>query len=226
MRTVERWDYDGEGIHEESLPAAPWDAVASWVDQARQRAGEQADMREPDAISVATVDPDGQPSVRTVLMRYLSPAGPGFYCNLRSRKALALAQNPRIAATLTWVPMFRAIRFEGTAIQLSREIVTDYFRSRPYGSRIGAWASHQSQPAASRAQLEEDVRRFEQRWPDHGEPDDVPLPDHWGGFVVDCNRVELWGGRSSRLHDRFVYSRVGQGDLADAASWQVQRLQP
>lgn len=226
MRTVERWDYDGEGIHEESLPADPWHSVASWVDQARERAEQQADMREPDALSVATVDSDGQPSVRTVLMRYLEPNGPGFYCNLASRKGRDLAENPRIAATLTWVPMFRAIRFEGTACPLPRDVVQRYFESRPWGSRVGAWASHQSQPVDSRDKLESDVEHFARLYPDHGKPDDVPLPDFWGGFLITCNRVELWGGRSSRLHDRFVYSRIGDGELDDAASWAVQRLEP
>lgn len=226
MRTVQRWDYDGEGIDEASLPAAPGEAVASWVDQARQRAIEGQDLKEPDAISVATVDADGQPSVRTVLMRYLEDDGPGFYCNLRSRKARALQANPRIAATLTWVPMFRAVRFEGQAVELPRPVVQRYFESRPWGSRVGAWASHQSEPADSRDQLSEAVAHFEQLYPDHGRPDDVPLPPFWGGYRIDCRRVELWGGRSSRLHDRFVYERTGEGDLFDAASWRVRRLQP
>ena len=123
MLTVDRWDYDGEGIDEATLPADPWTAIRSWVEQARERALAGPDLKEPDAISVATVDADGQPSVRTVLMRHLDPAGPGFYCNLDSRKGRALATHPQIAATLAWVPMFRAIRFEGVAEQLDRDTV-------------------------------------------------------------------------------------------------------
>lgn len=226
MEPIERWDYAGESLDETGLPAAPWPIVREWVDQARVRNREQGDVPEPDAIAVATVDADARPSLRVVLMRYLEPAGPGFFTNLESRKAVELQSNPYIAATLTWQSMFRAIRFEGTARQLDRDTVERYFGSRPWASRVGAWASAQSRPLASRAELEQRVAELEQRWPDTGREDDVPLPDGWGGFVVDCDRVELWAGRRSRLHDRLVYRRIADGDLSTNGAWTIERLQP
>lgn len=226
MDQIARWDYAGEGLEESQLPGAPWDLVRAWVDAAHARSLAGTDLPEPDQISVGTVDADGRPGVRTVLMRYLQPAGPGFYTNLDSRKARDLAANPRIAATLTWAPMFRAIRFTGTARELDRDTVRAYFESRPWGSRIGAWASAQSQPIHDRTLLEERVRELELRWPDTGRADDVPLPDGWGGYVVECDEVEFWAGRSSRLHDRLVFVREGDGDLATEGAWRVERRQP
>lgn len=225
MEPIARWDYAGEGLDEQQIPAAPWELVRGWVEQARTRSQQESDLREPDQISIATVDADGGPSVRTVLMRYLEPAGPGFYTNLDSRKAVALQENPKIAGTLTWAPMFRAVRFEGTARLLDRDTVRTYFESRPWGSRIGAWASAQSQPIHDRTVLEDRVRELELKFPDTGHADDVPLPDNWGGYLIDCHAVEFWAGRSSRLHDRLVYLREGDGDLADDC-WRVERRQP
>ncbi|TWP35455.1 pyridoxamine 5'-phosphate oxidase [Leekyejoonella antrihumi] len=226
MQEIKRWDYNGEGIDEQAMPAAPWDAVTHWVDAARTHAQGDADRPDPDAIEVATVDPTGHPQVRTVLMRYLTPEGPGFYTNLSSHKGRDLRHDPRVAATLTWPTLFRAVRFVGTAHELSRETVADYFQARPWGSRISAWASHQSQPVAGRAQLEAAVAAYERRWPDTGAPDDVPVPDFWGGYLIRCDEVELWAGRRSRLHDRLVYVRTGNGDLSDAADWRIERRQP
>ncbi|GAB3490488.1 pyridoxamine 5'-phosphate oxidase [Flexivirga lutea] len=226
MQPIKRWDYAGEGLDEHDLPAAPLPLIEQWVQDAADRQEAKGDVPEPDAISVATVDAEGQPHVRTVLMRYLGADGPGFYTNYTSRKGLDLQADPKIAAALTWPPMFRAIRFVGVAEKMSVERSTHYFRSRPYGSRIGAWASEQSQPAAGRAQLEAAVASYEQKWPDTGSPEDVPLPDFWGGYVVRCEEVEFWAGRSSRLHDRLVFVRTCDGDLADANSWEIERRQP
>lgn len=227
MAPIERWDYAGEGLQEDHAPPAPWELVRSWVDQARERAKANSDVPEPDSISIATVDTEGQPTVRTVLMRYLEPAGPGFYTNLDSRKARDLRANPRIAGTVTWPSMFRAIRFVGTARELDRETVREYFESRPWGSRVGAWASAQSQPIRDRAELENRVRELELKWPDTGRPDDVPLPDGWGGYVIECHEVEFWAGRSSRLHDRLVYLRGrDDADLSTGGGWRIERRQP
>ncbi|WP_265443654.1 pyridoxamine 5'-phosphate oxidase [Flexivirga meconopsidis] len=226
MQPIKRWDYAGEGLDESELPPAPWAVVERWVDDARIRQEERGDVPEPDAISVATVDGAGQPHVRTVLLRYLTPAGPGFYTNLQSRKGLDLQANPRIAAALTWPAMYRAIRFVGTAQELDRETVTEYFQSRPYGSRIGAWASRQSEPASGRIELEDAVAAYERKWPDTGSADDVPLPVHWGGYAVRCDEVEFWAGRASRLHDRLVYVRCADGDLANPETWRIERRQP
>lgn len=223
---VARWDYDGEGIDEAMLPGDPWTAITAWIEAARERALAADDVPEPDAISVATADAAGRPSVRTVLMRYLTPHGPGFYTNLDSAKGRDLAANPAIAASLTWPSLFHAIRFSGTAEQLPRDVVTQYFQTRPYGSRIGAWASWQSQPLATRAELEERTDHLARRWPDTGSARDVPLPDFWGGYLIRCEEIELWAGRRSRQHDRLVYVRTAPGTLADHDAWRIERRQP
>ena len=226
MTPADRRDYHGEGLLEEHLAATPWRQVATWVDAARHRAAVEGDVPEPTALSVATVDADGCPDVRTVLMRFLDPSGPGFVTSLDSTKGRQLAANPHVAASLTWPSMYRAIRFRGTAHQIARHEIEEYFRGRPWGSRISAWASAQSRPVGSRAELEAAYASFAQRWPDHGRPDDVPVPPSWGGYRITCGEVELWAGRRDRLHDRLVFVRVGEGSLDDAGAWRVERRQP
>lgn len=223
---TERVDYTGEGLSEAELLPTPWQQTRAWVDAAVDRSHREADVKEPLALSVATVDADGHPDVRTVLTRFLDTRGPGFVTCLTSTKAQQIAANPAVAASLTWQAMYRAVRFRGTAELVDREEVLGYFQERPWGSRISAWTSRQSEPAASRAALEEAYAAYADRWPDQGNADDVPLPDFWGGYRVLCDSVEFWGGRSNRLHDRFRFSRVGPGDLDDEAAWTVQRLQP
>lgn len=220
-----RTEYAGPGLGESQLAGTPFGQISRWVTEARERQAEHGDVPEPDAISVATVDADG-PDVRTVLMRFLDPRGPGFVTNLASIKGRQLAADPRIAASLTWPSMFRAIRFRGTAQMVEAAEVQDYWQQRPWGSRISAWASDQSRPASGRAQLEEDFQRYAARFPDHGRPDDVPVPEDWGAWRIRADRVEFWAGRPNRLHDRLVLTRVGAGDLDDAASWSLTRLQP
>jgi pyridoxamine 5'-phosphate oxidase len=221
-----RTDYDGEGLTEEQLAPTAYQQITRWVDAAVVRDQERGNVPEPLALSVATVDAGGAPDVRTVLMRFLDPRGPGFVTGLGSTKGVQIAGNPSIAASLTWPSMFRAIRFRGTAEQVGEAEVTAYFRQRPWGSRISAWASAQSQPAAGRAELEADYARYAARFPDHGDPGDVPVPEHWGGVRIVPERVEFWAGRRDRLHDRLLLTKVGSGDLADARAWSVQRLQP
>lgn len=223
---LDRVDYAGEGLSEAELQPTPWLQTRAWVDAAVDRARAQPDVAEPMALSVATVDAGGHPDVRTVLTRFLDERGPGFVTCLTSAKAHQLAANPAVAASLTWPAMFRAVRFRGTAELVDREEVRAYFQERPWGSRISAWTSRQSEPASSRQVLEDAYAAYAERWPDRGRPDDVPLPDFWGGYRIRCDSVEFWGGRSNRLHDRFRFSRVGGGDLDDAGAWRVERLQP
>ena len=221
-----RIDYTGTGLSEDEVAATPWQQAQAWVDDAVTRSQAQADVPEPHALSVATVDAHGVPNVRTVLMRFFDERGPGFLTNTLSTKGMELTGNLGIAASLTWPAMFRAIRFRGQAVLLGRDEVTDYFESRPWGSRISAWASRQSEPATSRAELEAAYAKYAVRWPDQGRPDDVPVPDFWGGYRIICSEVEFWGGRTNRLHDRLVFTRVADGSLDDAAAWSLGRRQP
>ena len=222
-----RVDYTGEGLSEEEVAATPYEQAQRWIDDAVARATAGiADVPEPLAISVATVDEHGAPNVRTVLMRFFDERGPGFVTALTSTKGRELAGNPAIAAALTWPAMFRAIRFRGTAVELTRNEVDGYFDTRPYGSRISAWTSRQSEPIGSRAELEANYARYAAQWPQLGAAGEVPVPDFWGGYRIVCDEVEFWGGRRSRLHDRLVFTRVAEGTLADPDAWRLHRRQP
>src|SRR6478609_4549239 len=226
LAAVRRVDYSGDGLVESDVAASPYLQARAWVDDAVAASHEREDVPEPTAISVATVDPTGTPDVRTVLMRFFDERGPGFVTNLDSAKSRHLRANPRIAAALTWPSLYRAVRFRGTAELIAREEVEAYFDSRPYGSRLSAWASDQSSPAADRGELERRWREVLERFPDTGSDHDVPVPDFWGGWRVVCDEVEFWAGRRNRLHDRIVFRRTGDGDLADPDSWTRLRLQP
>jgi pyridoxamine 5'-phosphate oxidase len=221
-----RRDYVGEGISEEEVAPTPWQQARLWVDDAVARSQVHDDVPEPYAISVATVDATGRPNVRTVLMRFFDERGPGFVTALTSTKGRELTRNSAVAASLTWPAMYRAIRFRGNAIEVEREEVEQYFDSRPWASRISAWASRQSEPIGSRRELEAQYAARAAAFPDRGGDDDVPVPDFWGGFRIVPDEVEFWAGRRNRLHDRLVFTRTGEGDLGDAASWEVHRRQP
>ena len=215
-------DYSGEGLTEGEVPAAPFALVTSWVDAARARQVDRGDVPEPLSFAVATVDEQGRPDVRTVLMRFLDARGPGFVTSLESAKSRQLAATPFVAATLTWPSMFRAIRFRGRAERIGGEEIDAYFAERPRGSQLSAWVSHQSAPIDGRERLERAWTEVESRY----EGRDVPRPEHWGGWRIVCDEVEAWAGRSNRLHDRFRWSRVGEGGLDEPAAWRVERLQP
>ncbi len=218
-----RVDYTGEGLAEDQLLPTPYAQVRAWVDDAVRRSEQAAGVFEPLALSVATVDAACRPNVRTVLMRFLDERGPGFVTALTSAKGHELAGNPAVAGSLTWPAMYRAIRFRGTTVPLDAAEVEEYWRSRPWASRVSAWASQQSRPIGSRAELEAQYRRRAEQFP---EGDDVPVPEFWGGYRIGCDEVELWAGRRDRLHDRIVYRRTGEGDLGDAGAWEVTRRQP
>lgn len=215
-----------DGLSEADLLASPYLQVRAWVDEAVALAAQRPDVPEPTAMSVATVDAECAPNVRTVLMRFLDERGPGFVTNLESTKSTELTGNARVAASLTWPSLHRAIRFRGRAVPVERDTVGAYFASRPYGSRLSAWASDQSRPVAGRDELERRWAELEARHPETGAADDVPLPDFWGGWRIVPDEVEFWAGRRNRLHDRIVFGRVGQGTLADAAAWTRGRRQP
>ncbi len=226
MSSTSRTEYEGDGLGEDQLAATPWQQASRWVDDAVARAADHDDVPEPYAMSVATVDADGRPNVRTVLMRFFDVRGPGFVTNLESTKGREIAATGGVAASLTWPSMYRSIRFRGTAVPLDLEEVRAYFDGRPWGSRVGAWASRQSEPIASRTALEAQYARWAAEFPDRGAPEDVPVPDYWGGWRIVCDEVEFWAGRRSRLHDRLVFTRIGDGTLDDPAAWTVLRRQP
>lgn len=167
------------------------------------------------AMTLATVDASGQPSTRTVLLKGVDSRGFIFFTNYDSRKGNELGSNPRAALTFFWPELERQICVAGAVEKLSREESEVYFKSRPRGSQIGAWASHQSQPVADRAALEKIWQTIAAKF-----PNEIPLPPNWGGFVLRPTRIEFWQGRPSRLHDRFSYSTQSDG------SWRLERLSP
>src|SRR5664279_1486454 len=223
MSDALRREYHSEGLTESELAATALEQARRWLDDAVYRSVERDDVPEPLAMSVATIDASGRPDVRTVLLRFLDQQGPGFVSNLQSAKGVQIAANPAVAAAIVWPAMYRAIRFRGVARQLARDEVGRYFRERPWGSRIGAWASRQSQVIQDRVGLEEAYQRYAAQWPDLGGPDDVPVPEFWGGWRITCDEVEFWAGRANRLHDRLVFVRVGGGGMDDASAWRVER---
>ncbi len=224
MSDVQRWDYGGTGL-EGQVPPAPWELVHAWVEEARAASAQRADLHEPSAMAVASVDADGVPDVRTVLLRFLDPRGPGFVSSRDSAKAAQLEATGVVAATLTWSPLFRAIRVRGRVEIIDAATTDAYWHSRPWGSRISARASRQSHPIGSREELEEAAAAVAREFPDRG-GQDVPVPPDWVGYRIVCTDVELWAGRRDRLHDRVRYHASAPARLDDAAAWRCQRLQP
>ncbi len=197
------------------LAADPFAQFARWFADA-----EAARVSQPEAMTLATVDPDGVPDARTVLLRAVrSPphedAGFHFFTNYLSSKGRQLDASGAACLLFHWEPMARQVRIRGPVRRLSAEASDAYFATRPRGSQLGAWASPQSSPIGSRAELDARVAEVEARFA--GQP--VPRPPHWGGFVVAPRTVEFWQGRTFRLHDRFVFT-------ADGPGWRLARLAP
>ncbi len=192
-------------------PADPVAQVAAWLDEAAGTA-----LINPHAMTLATVDPDGNPSARTVLLKGFDERGAVFYTNRNSRKGRALAAHARAALLLHWDSLKRQVGIEGGVTQVDDAESDAYFATRPRGAQLGAWASQQSEPVESRAVLEADIEAMTRRF--EGGP--VPRPPHWSGYRVALEWIELWQGRLDRLHDRLVYTRDENG------AWTTKRLSP
>ncbi len=177
-----------------------------------------AQLTEPNAMTLATADADGWPSARIVLLKGFDPRGFVFFTDYRSRKAGELEANPRAALCFHWAELERQVRIVGTVTRATQEESDAYFRSRPEQSRMGAWASYQSAVLGSREELEAQLARVRERF---SAADDIPLPEHWGGFRLAPREIEFWQGRESRLHDRIRY-RLD----VDGAAWIIERLSP
>ncbi len=205
-------DYGAVRLDEADINPDPMIEFAAWL-----AAAESAGLYEPNAMVVSTTDPDGRPSSRTVLLKGLDGTGFEFITNYGSRKGRALLANPALSLLFPWYSMQRQVIVGGTAHPTDSVVSDAYFAARPRGSQLASAASEQSQPIESRAVLEQRVRILEERYPE-GEP--IPRPDSWGAFRVVPDRIEFWQGRTSRLHDRLLFTALGGG------GWALERLQP
>nr|WP_315975498.1 pyridoxamine 5'-phosphate oxidase [Streptomyces nigrescens] len=218
-----RAHYRAEGLAESDLAASPYDQFARWFTDATV-----ARLHEPNAMVVSTADAAGRPSSRTVLLKGFDDRGFVFFTNYRSRKGRELAENPYVSLLFPWHPLARQVVVTGIAERIGRDETAAYFRTRPHGSQLGAWASDQSAPVASRTELEQAYEELAARYP---EGEQVPAPPHWGGYRVAAETVEFWQGRHNRLHDRLRYVRekaadAGTGSGAAEITWRVERLAP
>ncbi len=205
-------DYGAVSLTEAQVNSDPLLEFATWL-----AAAEGAGLYEPNAMVVGTIDPDGRPSSRTVLLKGLDGSGFEFVTNYDSRKGRALRKNSGVTLLFPWYPMQRQVIVYGTAHATDAAVSDAYFARRPRPARIAALASEQSEPIVSRELLEEQVRAVERRYPDDME---IPRPTDWGGFRVIPHAIEFWQGRTSRLHDRLRFTALEGG------GWALERLQP
>ncbi len=205
-----RKDYKLKSFDEKDASANAMDQFTQWWDEATQ-----SNIDEVNAMTLATVTRNGLPTARIVLLKGYDENGFVFFTNYLSNKGKELAGNPHAALLFFWKELERQVRIEGTVEKLSNEENDEYFNSRPAGSRIGAWASHQSAVIEYRQVIEQNVARYTEIFG----TENIPRPDHWGGYRVRPNLLEFWQGRSSRLHDRLQYT-------LENGSWKRERLAP
>ena len=194
----------------DKLDIDPYQLFDSWFAEAKE-----AEINDPDAMAIASVDSSGMPSVRMVLLKEIVPEGFVFYTNYTSRKSAELLATGKAAFVMHWKSLRRQVRVCGQIEKVSAAQSDAYFNSRPRGSRVGAWASDQSKPLATRQILQDAVADVEANY---GE--DIPRPPHWGGFLIKPDEIEFWADGEYRLHDRFRYAKSATG------TWQAQRLYP
>lgn len=206
-----RKDYQNDALHREMLAADPMIQFEVWFQQACS-----AQLPEPNAMTLATVGADNQPSLRTVLLKLYDENGFVFFTNYGSRKAREIADNHQVALLFPWIPLARQVTITGMAEKISTAESARYFASRPRESQLGAWISRQSSILSSRQLLLQELEKMKGKFL-KGE---IPLPDFWGGYRVSPRTIEFWQGQTSRLHDRFLYSRQGDN------TWTLERLAP
>jgi pyridoxamine 5'-phosphate oxidase len=206
-----REDYRLKSLDFTDVHPHPFPQFETWFQEARD-----AQILEPNAMVLATVA-DGKPSARVVLLKGLTTEGFVFFTNYTSRKGMELADNPHAALCFNWLDLQRQVRIEGVIEKISEADSDAYFNSRPFGSRIGAWASPQSQIIPNRSILEENLVEYTKKYQN---TEGVPRPSHWGGYVLLPTLIEFWQGRSSRLHDRICYTKK------ENEGWEMVRLAP
>ena len=210
-----RQEYRKGSLLRENLDTNPFAQFEKWFSEAVS-----AGIPDANAMTLSTLGLDGIPNARTVLMKEFTEAGVTFFTNRQSHKGKELAAAPVAALLFFWKELERQVHVRGDVELTTREESQAYFFSRPYDARIGAWASVQSEPIPSREWLSERVSEFEAKFPDNGEPDCVPLPEHWGGYRVAPKSIEFWQGQPGRKHDRFRYHPT------DGGGWEAKRLSP
>ncbi|MBL4659994.1 MAG: pyridoxamine 5'-phosphate oxidase [Alcanivoracaceae bacterium] len=208
-----RKDYCKAGLKREDLDNSPFTQFNKWFEQAQS-----AKLDEANAMSISTVSSDGEPSSRTVLLKLYDDRGFVFFTNYNSQKAQEIEHNPHVALLFPWLALERQIRISGRAEKISSKESFNYFTSRPKGSQIGAWISPQSQIIESRDFLKSKLAEMTAKF-SNGK---IPLPNAWGGYRIVPHKFEFWQGRSSRLHDRFVYENTQDKQH----SWNIHRLAP
>ncbi|HWV75234.1 MAG TPA: pyridoxamine 5'-phosphate oxidase [Pseudosphingobacterium sp.] len=205
-----RTDYRLLELDEKQVDKNPLIQFSTWFEQAVQ-----ANLEEVNAMTLATVDPNGMPNARIVLLKDLEDNGFIFYTNYESNKGHELAANPKAALVFFWPALQRQVRINGFVEKVNTETAENYFQSRPIGSQFGAWASPQSQVITDRKVLEANLQSVVEKYKDQT----IPKPPHWGGYKVIPTLIEFWQGRTSRLHDRILYTKVGD-------KWKIERLAP
>jgi pyridoxamine 5'-phosphate oxidase len=204
-----RISYEQGELNESDVNHNPIQQFNIWLQEAIANL-----VSEPNAMVLATANKNGEPSARNVLLKSADEKGFIFFSNKQSDKAKDLAENPQATLLFSWLSQHRQVIVKGKVSEISREESNEYFQTRPYGSRISAWVSNQSQVIKNREVLEQKVKEFMEKY-----PEEVPMPDYWGGYILKAESVEFWQGRPSRLHDRIRFTKKEK-------SWIIERISP